>query len=72
MISLYKNNNDYDIKMSREDEYYQGLLENKDKEIEELEKKISDLYEIMERYENYFGQISGILKNLDGKEIFNK
>ena len=40
--------------MSRElDYHYQGILEDRNEEIEKLEKEIEELYEVISKYEKY-------------------
>lgn len=40
--------------MSRElDYHYQGILEGRNEEIEDLEKEIEELYEVISKYEKY-------------------
>ena len=48
--------------MSREDEYYQGLLKDKDEEIEILEKKVDALFRFNKRRKN---GLNNIQKNLN-------
>lgn len=40
--------------MSRElDYHYQGILEDRNEEIKDLEKEIEELYEVISKYEKY-------------------
>lgn len=46
--------------MSRElDYHYQDLLKGKDEEIENLENKVDELYEIISKYEKYLNETYG-------------
>jgi hypothetical protein len=47
------------LEMSREDEYYGYLLDGKNEELNELEKKVDELNEVISKYEKYLNETYG-------------